>query len=122
MWSRRLARTRVLLGLESFVLEQDVMGDDVVCLDEIETLGDDRVVLEVVFAHGKEDFDHVLGSLVERIAVEDVAVHLEDAVIDSGRRFGKQCADLAGEGDGDLDAVVGRTLDEEREDLQGEDL
>lgn len=98
------------------------MRDHVLLLDEVEALGDDGVVLEAVLADLEQDLDHVLHALVDVALVEDGAEPVKDAVVGARRVLGEERADLAHERDGDLDAVVGRALEEEDEDLEGEDL
>ena len=104
------------------VVERDAVGDHVLLLDEVEPLGDDGVVFVLVFADLEQDLDHVLDALVDGALVQDGAEAVKDAVVGAGRVLGEEGADLAHERDGNLDAVVGRALEQEDEHLQGEDL
>ena len=113
--------TEHLLDLE-LVVELDLVRDGVVLLDEVESLGDDGVVLVLVLADLEEDFDHVLHALVDAGLVEDRAEALVDAVVGLWARLGQERADLLHERDGDLDRVVRRLLEQEDEDLERNNL
>lgn len=118
----RRRRTERVLRLETLVVERDAVRDRIVLLDEIEAVRDDRVVLEAVATDLEQDLDHVLHALVDVRLVQDLTEHVVDARVGLGRDLGQEGADLAHEADGDLDAVVRRPLEQQRQDLEREDL
>lgn len=98
------------------------MRDLLVLLDEIQTLGHDRVVLVAVLPRLEEDLDHVLDALLDVALVEDGAEALVDEVVGLGRVLGEEGADLAREGARDLDRVGRGLLEQEEQQLEGQEL
>lgn len=98
------------------------MRDNVLLFDEIETFGNDRVVLVFVLADLEQDFDHVLDPLVDPTLVQDGAESIENPVVCAGRVLREEGADFAHERDGNLDRVVGGAFKEEHEHLKCEDF
>lgn len=98
------------------------MRNRILLLHQIQPLGNDGVILVLVLPNLEQDLDHVLHALVDPALVQDRAEPFVHAVVGLRRRLGEEGADFAHEGDGDLDAVVCRPLEEEDEDLESEDL
>lgn len=56
---------------DEVVVQTETVGDEVVLLDQVESLGDDGVVLELLSSDLEEDFDHVLHPLLDSALVQD---------------------------------------------------
>lgn len=98
------------------------MRNLLVLLDQVQSFGDDRVILELVPPDLEQDLDHVLDPLVDSSLVEDGPETLKHSVVRLGRVFGEESSDLSHETDGDLYAVVCGLLEHEHEHLEGDDL
>jgi hypothetical protein len=118
---RKGKRTKHLLNLD-LVVKRNAVGDKVLLLNEVEPFRNDGVVLVLVLANLEENLDHVLNALVDVALVEDGAETVEDTVVGTRRVLSEESADLAHEGDSDLDTVVRRALEEKDEHLEGENL
>ena len=79
-------------------------------------------IVAFLLAHGVEALDHVLHALVDLALVQHAAQPLEDRVEPLRRHLAQRVAALLHEADRDLDGVVRRLLEEEREELQRDDL
>ena len=121
MYGKSVIRTQPFLNLQ-LVIQRHTMCDLVLLLDEVQSFGHNRVVLELVLADLHEDLDHVLHALVDRAFMQDSAEALKNACRSLGRILREVCAGFAHERDGELDAVVGGLFEEQDENLKRDEL
>ncbi|GJC95161.1 hypothetical protein ColKHC_03987 [Colletotrichum higginsianum] len=100
-------------------VEVDHVCDLVLLFHQVQLLLDGWVVLEAVLPDLEEDLDHVLHALVDVGLVQHVPQLVPDSQGDSGLHVLQMLANLAHEVDSNLDAVVGRLVEEEKEHLAG---
>ena len=93
-----------------------------VLLHEVQTLRDDRVVLVLILAHLHEHLDHVLDPVGDCPFVENSTEALVYGGVRLGRVLREKRANFSHEADSNLDGVVGRSLEEKEEDLEGNDF
>ncbi|KAL1844922.1 hypothetical protein VTK73DRAFT_1506 [Phialemonium thermophilum] len=103
-------------------VERDLVGDLVLLLDQVQLLAHGRVVLEAVAAHLEQHLDHVLHAAVDVGLVQDGAELVEDEAGHLRVHVLEVLAHLAGQADGDLDAVVGGALQQQHQHLGGQGL
>jgi hypothetical protein len=98
------------------------MGDLVLLLNQVQLLLDNRVILVFVLAHLEQDLDHVLRTAVDVGLVQDVAELVENGVGNRRGHLLQKQANLAHESNGNLDAVVGWLLKQQKQDLSRQHL
>ena len=94
------------------------MRDLILLLDQVELLGNAWVVLKLVLARLREDFDHVLDSHTDLALVQHRAEPIKHTVARLGRLFAKKSAHFAHERDGQLDTVVGGVFQQQHENFK----
>mmetsp|Transcript_31091 Transcript_31091/g.65530 ORF Transcript_31091/g.65530 Transcript_31091/m.65530 type:complete len:434 (-) Transcript_31091:286-1587(-) len=110
-----------LLPVERIVQRQ-LVRDLIVRLDNVEVRQDARMLGEVVLALRVEALDHVLHALVDGALVQDAAQTLKDGVQALRRDVGERRAALGDERDHLLHRVVRGRLEQQRDDLQRDQL
>jgi hypothetical protein len=98
------------------------MRDLLILLDQIQPFLHDRVVLVPIFPRLEQYLDHVLHPLLDIPLVQDRSEPLKNEVVGLGRVLREEGANLSRKGAGDLDGVGGGVLEEEKEDLEGDEL
>jgi hypothetical protein len=96
--------------------------DLLVLLYQIQTFGDNGIILEFVFPDLHKDFNHVLHSVTNRTLVQDGPEAFEDRCISLWGVLSEECANFAHEADSNFDRVIGRSFEEQYEDLKSNDF
>jgi hypothetical protein len=91
-------------------------------LNQIQLLLDCGMVLELVLAHLEQDFNHVLGSLVNVGFVQDVSELVKDGHGNGWLHVLQILSHLSTETDGNFHTVVGGLMQQQQEDLAGKHL
>mmetsp|Transcript_52396 Transcript_52396/g.138391 ORF Transcript_52396/g.138391 Transcript_52396/m.138391 type:complete len:517 (+) Transcript_52396:598-2148(+) len=117
-----LVDVECFLALDVLIQEVDLVRDLVLLLDDVELLNDRRVVDKLLTTNLEDAFDDVLHSPVNLAFMENVAEALKDGVVACRRQLLQRSTALLHEAHADLDGVVRDALEQQRRDVQGQQL
>ena len=115
------ALTEPFLNLQ-FFFKLDLVCNLLVFFHQIQAFRQDWIVLEPILSNLHQHLDHVLHSVADAAFIEDSTEPLENNIICLGGIFCKEGANLAHETNCDFDGVISWMLQEEHEDLKGNEV
>ena len=113
-----LENIQTVLHLD-FIVKTGTMRDLIVLFHQIQLILDRRVILVPVLSHLEQDLNHVLDALIDISLVKDVSELVEDSQRNRCTHFLQMLTHFSCQSHSDLDAIIGRFVKEEQENLGG---
>jgi hypothetical protein len=110
-----------ILNLD-LVVQSGVVGNLILLFDKIQLFLDRGVILVAILSDLEQNFNHVLGSLIDVGFVQDTTELVVDGHGDLRIELLDVLADLPHQTDGNLDAVVSGLVQQKQQDLSGKHL
>lgn len=100
-----------------FVVKTSTMRDLICLFHQIQFILDRWIVLESIFSHLEQDFDHVLDTLIDVGLVKDMPELVKHGKRNRTAHFLQVLSHFSCQSHGYLNAVIGRFVKEEQENL-----
>jgi hypothetical protein len=110
-----------ILNLD-LVVQSSVVGNLILLFDKIQLFLDRGIILVAILSDLEQNFDHVLGSLIDVGLVQDTTELVVDSHRDLRIELLDVLADLSHQTDGNLDAVVSGLVQQKQQNLGGKHL
>jgi hypothetical protein len=110
-----------VLGVD-LVVKADSMGNLIFLFHQIQLFLDSRVVLEPILPDLEQNLNHILHALVDVGFVKNMSKLVKHRESNLAVHFLEMLSNLACQADSNFDAIVGRFVKEEEQDLSGEHL
>ena len=99
------------------VVETNLVSNLIFFFDQVQLLGNPGIVLELVLARLRKDFDHVLYTYANVPLVKNRTESVKDTVTRLRCLFGQKRADFSHKGHGQFHTVIRRLFKQENKDL-----
>lgn len=106
----------------NLIVQADAMRDLVFLFYQVQLFANRWVVLVLILAHLEQHFNHILNPLVDIRLMQDVPEPVKDQKSNRRTHLLHVLADLPRQTNGDFDAVVGRLVQQQLQDLSRQDL